>query len=140
MAKPLKKVSNAYWVYYVDESEAKKFDNNKVGKWMYFFKDNDFAAKICEKAVADGVVAEAKHSNAPDGVCCFYLNGDDIENHKRVIGFMLKYDLIRKTKAGKLYNESFKFDSQTRAHEYGADFEGKIKLASFLNLDTREWI
>ena len=71
MAKPLKKVSNAYWVYYVNEAEAKKFDDSKVGKWMYFFKDNDFAAKICEKAVADGVVAEAKHSNAPDGVCCF---------------------------------------------------------------------
>ena len=31
---------------------------------MYFFKDNDFAAKICEKAVADDVVAEAKHSIA----------------------------------------------------------------------------
>lgn len=64
MAKPLKKVSNAYWVYYVNEAEAKKFDDSKVGKWMYFFKDNDFAAKICEKAVADGVVAEAKHSIA----------------------------------------------------------------------------
>lgn len=49
MAKPLKKVSNAYWVYYVNEAEAKKFDDSKVGKWMYFFKDNDFAAKICEK-------------------------------------------------------------------------------------------
>ncbi len=24
MAKPLKKVSNAYWVYYVNEAEAKK--------------------------------------------------------------------------------------------------------------------
>ena len=83
MAKLLKKVSNAYWVYYVNEAEAKKFDDSKVGKWMYFFKDNDFAAKICEKAVADGVVAEAKHSNAPDGVCCFYLHFDDKEAHKR---------------------------------------------------------
>ena len=140
MAKPLKKVSNAYWVYYVNEAEAKKFDNNKVGKWMYFFKDNDFAAKICEKAVTDGVVAEAKHSNAHDGVICFYLNGDDIENHKRVIEFMLKYDLIRKTKAGKLYNESFKFDSQTRAHEYGTDFQGNLKLEQFIDLNTGEWV
>lgn len=140
MAIPLKKFSNPYWVYYVDESEAKKFDDSKVGKWMYFFKDNDFAAKICEKAVADGVVAEAKHSNAPDGVICFYLNGDDIENHKRVIEFMLKYDLIRKTKAGKLYNESFKFDSQTRAHEYGTDFQGKLKLEQFIDLNTGEWV
>ena len=32
MAKPLKKVSNAYWVYYVNEAEAKKFDDSKVRK------------------------------------------------------------------------------------------------------------
>lgn len=110
MAKLLKKVSNAYWVYYVNEAEAKKFDDSKVGKWMYFFKDNDFAAKICEKAVADGVVAEAKHSNAPDGVCCFYLHFDDKEAHKRCITYFLENGLIRKTKAGKLYNISFKLD------------------------------
>lgn len=98
MAKPLKKVSNAYWVYYVNEAEAKKFDDSKVGKWMYFFKDNDFAAKICEKAVVDGVVAEAKHSNAPDGVCCFYLHFDDKEAHKSCITYFLENGLIRKTK------------------------------------------
>ena len=96
MAKLLKKVSNAYWVYYVNEAEAKKFDDSKVGKWMYFFKDNDFAAKICEKAVADGVVAEAKHSNAPDGVCCFYLHFDDKKAHKRCITYFLENGLIRK--------------------------------------------
>lgn len=96
MAKPLKKVSNAYWVYYVNEAEAKKFDNSKVGKWMYFFKDNNFAAKICEKAVADGVVAEAKHSNAPDGVCCFYLHLDDKQAHKRCITYFLETVLSEK--------------------------------------------
>ncbi len=83
-------------MYYVNEAEAKKFDDSKVGKWMYFFKDNDFAAKICEKAVADGVVAEAKHSNAPDGVCCFYLHFDDKEAHKRCITYFLKTVLSEK--------------------------------------------
>ena len=140
MAKLLKKVSNAYWVYYVNEAEAKKFDDSKVGKWMYFFKDNDFAAKICEKAVADGVVAEAMHSNAPDGVCCFYLHFDDKEAHKRRITYFLENGLIRKTKAGKLYNISFKFDDQTRKGEYGDGFVSEIKLANFVNLETGEWI
>ena len=32
------------------------------------------------------------------------------------------------------------FDDQTRAGEYGADFEGKIKLSEFINLDTGEFI
>lgn len=37
MAISLKIVSNAYWVYYVNIADVKKFDNNKVGKWMHFF-------------------------------------------------------------------------------------------------------
>lgn len=77
---------------------------------------------------------------APTGVICFYLNGDDIENHKRVIQFMMDNDLIRKTKTGRYYNNSFKFDDQTRAGEYGADFEGKIKLDEFIDLKTGRWI
>ena len=140
MAITFKKVSNPYWVYYVNEAEAVKYDSSKVGKWMYFFKDNSFAAKICEKAVADGVVAEAKHSNAPDGVCCFYLHYDDKAAHKRCITFFLDNGLIRKTKAGKLYNISFKLDDQTRNGEYGADFESEIKLSNFVDLETGKWI
>ncbi|MBC3514725.1 hypothetical protein [Ruminococcus bicirculans (ex Wegman et al. 2014)] len=75
----------------------------------------------------------------PTGVICFYLNGDDIANHKRVLQFMMDNDLIRKTKAGKYYNISFKFDDQTRAGEYGSNFEGKIKLETFIDLTTGKW-
>ncbi len=118
---------------------------DKCGKWMYFFDDQEFAKKICQKAIDEGVCYECKCSDMEltgekTGVICFYLNGDDIENHKRVIEFMMANDLIRKTKTGKYYNNSFKFDNQTRAGEYGADFEGKIKLEQFINLQTGEWI
>ena len=68
------------------------------------------------------------------------INGDDIENHRRVIRFMMDNELILKTKTGRLYNISFKFDDQTRAGEYGADFKGAIKLAQFIDLNTGEWI
>lgn len=74
------------------------------------------------------------------GVICFYLNCDDIENHKRVIKFMMDNDLIRKTKTGKFYNNSFKFNNQTRAGEYGNDFEGKLKLDQFIDLTTGKFI
>lgn len=77
---------------------------------------------------------------APTGVICFYLNGDDTENHKRVIQFMMSNGLIRKTKTGRYYNISFKYNEQTRAGEYGDDFEGKIKLDQFIDLNTGEWI
>lgn len=112
---------------------------------MYFFDDQEFAKKMCQKAIAEQVCYECKCSDLEfigeqQGVICFYLNGDDVENHKRVIQFMIYNNLIRKTKSGRYYNNSFKFDDQTRAGEYGANFEGKIKLDEFIDLNTGEWI
>ena len=51
----------------------------------------------------------------------------------------MENNLIQKTKAGKLFNISFKLDDQTRAGEYGADFKSEIKLADFIDLYTGEW-
>ena len=55
------------WVYYVGET-ADQLDEHKCGKWMYFFGDVEFAEKICKAAVENGVEAESKHSDAPEGV------------------------------------------------------------------------
>ncbi len=126
------------WIYYLSGKEE-ILDEHKCGKWMYFFADKERAASLCKSAIDENVVYECKHSDAEDGVACFYLNGDDIENHKRVIQFFLDNDLIRKTKAGKLYNIGFKFDDQTRAGEYGGDFKAEIKLEKFLDLNTGKW-
>lgn len=131
-----------YWFF---SGEEEKLEKQKCGKWMYFFEDQAFAQQICEAAIESGACYECKCTNMEEqmvdtGVICFYLNGDDIANHIRVIRFMLDHDLIRKTKTGRYYNNSFKFDDQTRAGEYGADFEGKIKLSEFINLDTGEFI
>ena len=53
---------------------------------------------------------------------------------------MLDNNLIKKTKNGRLHNISFKFDEQTYTGQYGTDFNGLIKLAYFLDLDTGEWL
>lgn len=53
------------WVYYVGET-ADQLDEHKCGKWMYFYGDIEFAEKICKAAVENGVVAESKHSDAPE--------------------------------------------------------------------------
>lgn len=75
------------------------------------------------------------------GVCCFYLNGNDREGHKKILSYMLDNGLVRKTKSGKLYNISFKYDTETYAGKYkGSGFSGKIKLADFVNLETGEFI
>ena len=107
---------------------------------MYFFNDRTFAENICRQAVEQEVVVESKHSDKNDGVCCFYLNGDDAAAHKRVIRFFLDNGLIRKKKDGSLYNISFKYDSQTKAGEYGEEFESNIKLDQFVDLKTGEML
>jgi len=128
------------WIYYCSDNGL-NLDDSKCGKWMYYFKDLWFAERICIDAIEQNVVTECKHSNKDnDGVVCFYINGDDMAAHKRVIEFFLKNDLIRRTKAGKLYNISFKYDAQTRSGEYGSDYCPDIKLEKFINLETGEWI
>ncbi len=127
------------WVVYFDP-DKKQCDKEKAGKWILQFYNSEFGDKICQKAVDEGIVAQAKHSNAESGVCCFYVEYDDNAAHKRCIKFFLDNDLIRKTKTGRLYNISYKLDEQTRNNEYGADFKAEIKLADFLDPVTREWL
>ncbi len=67
-------VSLGSWVFYIEGKP--QFDEHKVGKWMYFFKDKERAAGLCKTAVEQGIVLEAKHSDAPDGVSCILeVNG-----------------------------------------------------------------
>ena len=128
------------WYWYLS-GEEDKLERHKCGKWMYFFDNQKFAQKICEKAIAEKICYECKctdmeKQNTSNGVVCFYTNGDNTDNHKRIIKFMLENDLIRKTKAGKYYNITFKYDDQTRAGEYGSNFEGKINIEKFIDLKT----
>ena len=132
------------WYWYRTDG-PNLLDRHRCGKWMYFFDNQKFALDLCEKAIKENVCYECKCTDlemarTEAGVICFYLNGDDIENHRRVIQFMMDNKLIRKTKTGRLYNISFKFDDQTRAGIYGANFEGVIKLAQFVDLNTGNWI
>lgn len=135
----MKIVENPAWVYYFTDI-APHFNEEKVGKWMYFFRGRQFAENICRKAVEENIVEECKHTNANEGMSCFYLNDDDMDGHRRVIEFFIKNDLIRKTKKGKLYNISFKHDSQTLAGEYGGNYHPDIKLDEFVDLETGKWI
>ena len=135
----VRKLSLGGWVFYLG-GEENCLNRNKCGKWMYFFNNKEFAVHVCEEAVANDICEEAKHTDAEEGVCCFYLNCDDIEGHKRVLSYFIENALIRKTKAGKLYNISFKLDEQTRAGEYGTEFRSEIKLEQFVNLNTGEFL
>lgn len=128
------------WVFFANES-YKYLDTFKMGKWMVYFSKSsrEYVTKVCEKAVSDNIVPEAKVAINGD-VACFYLNIDEIEYHRKCINFMLDNNLIRKTKTGRYYNVSFKKDIQTFRGEYGIKFIPQLKLENFINLDTGEWI
>ena len=132
------------WFFYLS-GEENKLRSDVTGKWMYFFKDREKAQELCQKAIEEKVCYECKCSDLElqqkqKGVICFYLNGDDEEAHKKVIQFMLDNGLVPRTRSSRYHNLSFKFDSQTIANEYGSDFEGKIHLDEFIDLNTGEWI
>lgn len=131
--------TDSFWVYYIGDSS--KSIREQSGKWMYFFDGNrDFVERICKEAVEKDIVYEAKHSNSEKGVSCFYLNKDDIANHKKVIQYFISNSLIPKTKNGRFYNISFKLNNQTRAGQYGEEFIAEIKLEQFIDLDTGKWV
>lgn len=132
------------WFWYLSGQE-KLLNPDKCGKWMLFTKDQEFAKTVCSKAIKNKICYECKCSDiekrkADTSVICLYQNGDDFENHKKIITFMIENELIRKTKTGKYYNLSFKYDSQTRNKEYGIDYQPKLSLADFIDLNTGKWI
>lgn len=131
----IKKIAIGGWIFYLSGKEN-DLDKHKCGKWMYFFNNKEFAAHICEEAIKKDICTESKHTDGEEGVCCFYLDCDDNEGHKRVIKYFIENNLIKKTKTGKLYNISFKLDDQTRAGEYGTEFHSEIKLEQFVDLTT----
>lgn len=59
-------IKNPAWVYYITDKDP-DFDENKVGKWMYFFADRSFVEGVCKAAIKEGIVDECKHSKSR---CC----------------------------------------------------------------------
>lgn len=145
-------ISDIFWTYYHGENEL--FDDDSVGKWMYFFdclRDASKVKTLCKEAIEKDVVKQCKHTNLNTieinpkvkngkGVCCFYLDGNDLEQHKKVIRYFIENDMIPRTRNGRFYNISFKYDRQTEAGEYGSDYYGNIKLEQFVDLFTGEWV
>lgn len=124
-------------VHYISE-DCGFTDDIIVGKWVYYFDrgGREFVEKICKGAIEKGVTSRCSHSNNDMGVACFYVNIDDIEGHKKVIGYFLENNLVYKTKGGMLYNMSFKLNTPNSDGKYDCG----INLYDFVNLNTGEWL
>lgn len=127
------------YIFYISDNWT-NHNTEKIGKWMYFFNNKDFISKICKKAIEENIVDTCKHSDADEGVACFYIEYDNLNAHRKVINFFLENNLIPKTKNGRYYDISFKTDEQTLNGEYGNDFKAKMKLHQFIDLKNGKWI
>ena len=128
------------WIWFIGK-DFNKLKSEVCGKWICNFNNSNFAVDICNKAVELGVCYACKCTDAEivtskPYIACFYLNGNNASNHRRLIMFMLENNLIQKSNAGKFYNISFSFDNCSIVGQYGSDSKGKIYLNQFIDLST----
>lgn len=97
------------WVYYTADN-FKGFLGNSFGKWMFYFDNPDYAERICTVAVCDGVTKRAKHANASQGIGGFYTDADNYAEHRAIIDYMLRNNLIRRAANGKYFDIAFKYE------------------------------
>ena len=134
------------WVVYANES-VPKIAPGRSGKWICFFErgEEETANETAQVAVETGVVSEAlvpkdcEASKYDSIACCLRIDAADLQAHKRVIRFMLENNLIKKSKTGSYYNNSFKFD-KTKGHGKDEYYTPTIKLADFIDLRTGEFL
>lgn len=141
------------WCYYGTNSvqDPAFKDTDKIGKFMTFGK-GDLTNEMQElilKAINKGITPLIKHtdlnmrdlnpkSKGGSWVIIWYSN-DEEKSLKRLAKFLIDHGLVAKTKSGRYYNLSFKYDEQTRNGEYGEEFKSSISLGDLINLSTGEF-
>ncbi|WP_226545761.1 hypothetical protein [Bacillus thuringiensis] len=136
------------WCWY-GTNTFKETDN--VGKFTTYVKDDisDEMQELILKAIEQGATPFVKHNN-PDtldfnpfskkgSLAIVWYSTDEKEALKRLAKFLVDNGLVPKTKAGKYYKISFKYNKQTRNGEYGEQFKPSITLEDLMDLNTGEF-
>ncbi|KJH56491.1 MULTISPECIES: hypothetical protein [Bacillus subtilis group] len=141
------------WCYYgIDISQSRAFkETDKVGKFMTF-GHGDLTNEMQElilKAIKQGITPLVKHTDidtleynprSKDGSWMIaWYSTDEEKSLKGLAKFLIDHDLVSKTKSGRYYNISFKYDKQTRMGEYGEQFKSSISLENLMDLNTGEF-
>ncbi|MFH0068407.1 hypothetical protein [Peribacillus sp. NPDC056705] len=138
------------WCYYGNNTAQnpsfKETDN--VGKFMTYGQ-GDLSNEMQElilKAIKQGITPLIKHtdldtldfnprSKDSSWVIVWYSN-DEEKALKGLAKFLIDHGLVAKTKSGRYYNISFKYDKQTRNGEYAEQFKSSISLKDLIDLNT----
>ena len=140
------------WCYYgIHTAQNPVFkETDNIGKFMTFGK-GDFPNEMQElilKAIKQGITPLIKHTDldaldfnprSKDGSwVIIWYSTDEEKALKSLARFLIGHGFVAKTKSGKYYNISFKYDEQTRNGEYGEQFKSSIRLADLIDLNTGE--
>lgn len=141
------------WCYYgintVQNPAFKETDN--IGKFMTFGQGDlsNERQELILKAIKQGITPLIKHTDldtfdfnprSKDGSWVIVWYSTDEENAlKGLAKFLIGHGLVAKTKSGRYYNISFKYDKQTRNGEYGEQFKSSISLGDLIDLNTGEF-
>ncbi|QKY71243.1 MULTISPECIES: hypothetical protein [Lentibacillus] len=144
------------WCYYginITQNPAFKETDN-VGKFMTFGKGDisNETQKIILKAINQGITPLIKHpdpdlqdfnpysiDDSKDDWVIIWYSTDEEKPLKGLAKFLIDHGLVRKTKNGKYYNISFKYDKQTQKGEYGEQFRPSISLNNLMDLNTGQF-
>lgn len=121
------------WVYYTADN-FKSFLGNSFGKWMFYFDNPDYAEQICTVAVRDGVTKRAKHANASQGIGGFYTTADNYTEHRTIIAYMLRNNLIRRAANGKYFDIAFKYELADDEASTPTLPRTSLRLSDFIDL------
>jgi hypothetical protein len=141
------------WCYYgINTAQNPAFkETDNVGKFMTFGQGEltNEMQELILKAINQGITPLIKHTDfdtldlnphSRDGswVIVWYST-DEEKALKGLAKFLIDHGLVAKTKSGRYYNISFKYDKQTRNGEYGEQFKSSISLKDLIDLNTGEF-
>ncbi|PAE70579.1 hypothetical protein [Bacillus licheniformis] len=144
---------NLGWCYYgINTTQNPAFkETDRIGKFTTHRK-GDLSNEVQElilKAIKQGVTPLVKHTNidtldlnprSKDGSwVIIWYSTDEEKALKRLAKFLIDHGFVKKTKSGRYYNISFKYDEQTRNGEYGEQFKPSISLKDLMDLNTGEF-
>lgn len=109
----MEKLTLGQWQVFTADMMASLGTSETLGKWMsrFTFENQELAEQMCERAVSEGICSEAKYTildkAGQAGVMCFFAPCNSDSQIKTVLNWMIENDLVRRTKAGNLFNIRF---------------------------------
>lgn len=125
---------------------ARQHDFHQYDGFWQIYAQNEFTEELVQylvDAIEHGTLDSGRVDTSyqrESTVCLLHCNSKDHEAMRTLLKYMIETNKVPKTKAGKLYNISYKFNAQSQAGLTGDKFVALIKLEDFVDLHTGEFL